>query len=644
MKNSANLWSPSQYLVLKMIISLLNLCPSLPLRQVFSAVSELSFPPTQMNRLVSVTFTLAQDCPRFRSDSIQTMLHLIRIIDDELRTAEPTDEMSPTSENSCEFCRQHREKLLRRPRKRARYTLSDLHDEDHSHANSYYFTPRSSLLSRLPQTKISLRKVLRTDRRTKERECICNKKDMIPVLKEQKLTTVQFRAYKKLVRLATSHHCPLRILVGSSGNHKHRDYILSMRIRDWMRIIFQHPRSPSLRLGLLFSATLNQPQEIVSVYWQAYLRAANPLSLRFLSELIASSSYFDHPQHCWMAVHPLWEYVLLLADTDGCCDLFVTLAHLLATRGPLLKYEDKVEFSSLLKRTRLQYGQVEFWKLALPQFTVTLQEYAILGLVELSLWEESASYHGSDLKQPEETDCSIALSRWPFEESYSLPGAFLRLTSTNKKDDQLPKEFSDCLSSPTHYENLVAASARHSNNLSENVIPPKPVPPLLDHLNGDIQRSVMGYLNHVELARARLVCQYWKSVIDAPGKASLWHQAYVQGFGPYKEESTIQEGRDWMALFRVKYLNEQVLKFQRNKTTAYKHRTCCYLGCLRVLKSEKQQVQHEERHVREQEKERQRRNREEEKKLREEEKLFVKYLKEQAKLQAQSAKRHKETK
>lgn len=621
-------WSPSQELILKTIISLLNACPSLSLRHFLSDIDVANFSPTQMNRLVSVTYALAQDCSRLRNDVIQTMLQLIRRLDDKLRVAPPKQETL-----TCDFCRQHRQQLLR-PRKRARYTLSDLHDEDHSHAN--YFSPRSSITQQ-PPPKVSLKKVLKTDKTKKATECVCS---AASTLTDEKLVTVQSRAYKKLVRLAASHHYPFRILVYSKdkalGSDKQKNQnIPSARIRDWMRLMFHHPTSPSLRLGLLFSVTRNEHQAIAALYWQTYLSTANTLWLRFLSELIACARYFDSPKECWMAVAPLWHHLL---SVDGSPGLFGALAYLLATRGPLLRYENEAEFSRLLTRTGLKFGQRQYWKLALPQFAMTLQEYEILGLVELSALDEADDTFlcSSEKKPKNDSTSSTAFSMWPFEEPYTLSSAYLRLNTTNKKDNLCPKEFRDCMSYPTHYRDLLtAASARQAYTTTESA--PKSCPPLLHYINGDIQRSVISYLNHVELLRARGVCRYWKSVIDDGGESSMWQQAYSQIFGPYKTESA-QVDRDWMSLYRVKYLSEQNLHFQRNPRTAYKHRTCSYLGCLHVLKSEKQQVRHEERHVREQERRRQRQIREDERKQREEEKLFVEYLQQEAKLEEQNSK------
>jgi hypothetical protein len=645
--NAPTRWSPSQELVLKTIVSLLNLCPSLPLRHLFSDIGDSNYSPTQLNNLVSVTYTLAQDCPRFRSDLIQTMLQLIRIQDDKLIIAKPKKE---TCSDMCEFCGQHRQQVLR-PNKRVRYNLSDLHDGDHTHSD--YIAPKKSY-ARQPPVKVSLKKVLKKDN-TKPTECTCSTPSSS---NDQKLVTVQSRAYNKLVRLATSHHYPLRVLIPSIGNKQNKKSCTpSWRIRDWMRLIFYHPTSPSLRLGLLFTATSNQPQEIATVYWQNYLSTTNTLWLRFLSELIASSRYFDHPEKCWIAVSPLWHHLLSSTTEDGCPGLFAALAHLLSSRGPLLKYEHEAEFSQLLTTTCVNYGHGIYWKMALPQFAITLQEYDILGLVELSAWEEAedSASHSLDKDRTQQDASSKALHSWPFEEAYTLSGAYLRLANAtttattttttttttsalpNKKDDSFPEEFRDCMSSPTHYQDLVAAaSAREASTITKKESPPKSVPPLLDYLNADIQQNVMGHLNHVELLRARGVCQDWKSLID-DGKLSLWHHAYSHYFGPYKTEAPVGD-RDWMSLFHVKYLNEVNLNFQRNAKTAYKHRTCSYLGCMHVVKSDKQRAQHEERHVREQTRQNKRQLREEERQQREEEKLFVEYLKQEAKREEQKSK------
>jgi len=263
--------------------------------------------------------------------------------------------------------------------------------------------------------------------------------------------------------------------------------------------------------------------------------------------------------------------------------------------------------------------------------------------MELSRWEGDTKDDpgGQDKDAAVVTTKGAGFREWPMEKPFSIVGVLSRLMGgrTASTISLLPEDFQNCLSSPTHYKDLIASTA----NLKEGDADDKKrgrsiknIPPLLEHLNADIQYKIFSFLDHLDLLRLRGVCQFWNSMVD-DDKSVLWHNAYQHRFGPYQLEEPLQDNGNshWASLFGTKWLMEIPLRFKRNIKTAYKHHTCSYIGCSFVVKLEKQRAQHEQRHIRriakrqgilEGERERQRKR-----KQRQEEKEFIQYLKEQAK-------------
>ncbi|CAJ1949572.1 unnamed protein product [Cylindrotheca closterium] len=627
---------PSQEVLQAKIVHLLNRCPSIPCKSAFRGVlNTTNLAARQLNLLVSIAYQLAQDCNRYRIDMVEVMIQVTRLLDDKLKESISIRNMAAVSGP---VDRQHVQLFQRRVKKQ-RYTLSDLHDKELCHANSSYFSA-----SRFPVTEpvVSLKRVLQT-----KDPSITNPSSKAFDLDTHNLTIRALtRAYKKLVKISASHHHPLRIFANAAQKHNTKEAKLpSIQMCGWMKLINLQPTCPSLRLGLLLSASLDQPAEIATLYWQAYKKSKDSIWLRFFSEVVASSRYFDNPLHCWTAAQPLWDH-LEAASTDPNPGPVAAWAHLLTIRGRIWEYHDPKEFVRRNTICSIHYGDAEQWRLALPQFSITLQKYGILGLMELSRWED-------DHKEDFEARDGVANARssedgfqeWPFEEAYTIVGAWSRLIErrSGKAMTSLSEEFQKCLSSPTHYEDFLASDAATKGEDDKNQAAASTNPPLFDHLNTDIQYSFLGYLDHLDLTRVRGVCQVWRRMVD-DDKASLWHNAYKHRFGPYQLEAPLKDNDNnhWFSLFRAKYLMELPLRFKRNTKTAYRHHTCNYIGCDFVIKSEKQEAQHEQRHIRhiakrtemaerERERQRKRKRREEEKEQKEQERLFVQYLKEEAK-------------
>ncbi|KAL3935941.1 MAG: hypothetical protein SGBAC_008646, partial [Bacillariaceae sp.] len=347
--------------------------------------------------------------------------------------------------------------------------------------------------------------------------------------------------------------------------------------------------------------------------------------------------------HSWTAKKPLWVH--LEADSaDPNPGALAAWAHLLTVRAPIWQYHDPEEFSRRNTICSIEYGDAEQWRLALPQFSMTLQKFGILGLMELSRWEGDQEEDFDTRNGNADTRSSEdEFQRWPFDEACTIVGAWSRMMESRSGNALVPlfEEFRNCLSSPTHYEDLLANDTTMKDGDYKHQATTPRRAPLLEHLNMDIQYNLFAYLDHWDLSQARGACKSWKNMID-DDKIVLWHNTYKHRFGPYQLEEPLKDDGNahWFSIFRSKYLMELPLRFKRNATTAYKHHTCNYIGCSYLVKSEKQEAQHKRSHTRriakrkvmeerERERQRKRKLREEEKEQKEQERLFVQYLKEE---------------
>lgn len=591
-------WSPSQDLLIKAMIIVLNRCPSIETTSLVKNVLAIKqYSTNQLNRFCSIVYVLAQDCSRHRIELTQNMLQLILILDG--RLLQSIQQYEDKKISSSQKSQQPLPRPTKRPTKRIKYTLSDLHEEELSgnnavsnwYSNPNYYNNNITYFSEGKLLNDTISKDHLQDYSLEE---------------SSKLAIVLSRAYRKLVRLVTSHHHPLLdMLVTRKRNDNLTTRLTTTTTKSlertintyqWMRLIVSHPLSPSLRLGLLFASscsTLTQncpPQEICTMYWTYYLSSKNTLWLRFLTELIDTSSSFDDIERCWTVIRPIWEHLLLTSSASP--EIFASLAHLLFSRGYDLSQSQK-EFLHFRVETSLKYGEAKYWKMALPQFGLTLQHYDILGFVEINGWKEE------DQDEVDSQDTNTKeLCKWPFEKEYTMRGAYTRITTRLKDSEMLPSEFNDCLSSSQSTKNTT--KIKTVSSLVAETRPtkePSPSMPLLDYLNTDIQYHMLSFFNYKELIQARCVCHSWKTMVDQDDSRSnkLWQCAYQGYFGPWKDSPSIT--LPWSCLFRNKYLTERSLQFKRNNTTGYKHTTCRHLGCLYILKSQHQQDKHEQKHA-----------------------------------------------
>ena len=338
--------------------------------------------------------------------------------------------------------------------------------------------------------------------------------------------------------------------------------------------------------------------------------------LRIYGEIVGTWSSLDNRRTCWDAMAPLVMHVGRVMDEmkdpaesndkeEGELHhyhrpVFQCLAHILSRRNRLLDMHDDDailgDFRTFVKRLELHCGEINLWFLPWQQKDCpdtiaaelsTLQRLGILGWTTLTfdddtedvatLEEDSSIENESDAAAEFELQ-DRALVQWPFSPLYDLRSAYERIGKDGRRafndwDTLLTDAEFD-----TNLEIEVAASQSRTG------------PPMADYVHhSDLLVQIFRFCAPHDLVRCRIVCQGWKSTLDSSN--SLWRDVYQARFPIHELDPRSKfshwDQEDWKVLFVAKTLNERSLCHRRHHSTGYKHRTCPYIGCNHVLKSQR---------------------------------------------------------
>ena len=636
-------WDYSESFLLKSIAEIWKLCPSINFSALDSLIegSSMTKSPSKWNRLLSVLTYLVKDCPHMQLVVASFILEIVRILDD-IELGSPA---SSTAVRSCVVCNGTTKSVEDfsnpSPQKRTKYAnLSDLHEKD--------ITTTGEELSRLrrrnyqpfySEASVSLNAVLKSrERPASTTNCICGSErngHQPGTMDEWAL--IRSRAYKKFLDLFRHHpssniawQCsgyPIKVSRGRRPRRLNTLYLL--------QTAFQHYDSPSVRLCLVMVAdslggrgSSSHYLTVVRSYWTGYSRTQNLLWLRFYAEFLVECAFFDTREHCWEAFRLILRFVM--KEKEGSAnegftakkEVFSCIAYVLSHRYRLFQLEDDSlhsEFRESMTFLAINYGESKYWvdRNMLPQearrFLKTLQRVGILGLVEMTEAMSELKTIVSDdgqnavgrrgllisnaavqerMRPFVTTKCEPPLRRWPFAQPYDLRSAYRRLQGTN---DGFASSFVRLLSPPGHDETLQLPTKAHNKPTCPEK---KEMPRITDYLNKDILRLLFSFCGYKRLVKNREVCQTWKEIVDNTN--TLWYAAYHSRFGFSLHDPSIGEDvskRNWQTLFYQKWLVEQNIRFRRHGATGWKHRTCRYIGCLHVLRSEKRERRHYKMHL-----------------------------------------------
>jgi hypothetical protein len=243
-------------------------------------------------------------------------------------------------------------------------------------------------------------------------------------------------------------------------------------------------------------------------------------------------------------------------------------------------------------------------------------------------------------QQQQQQQQKQAMQGWPFHPLYSLRSAVQRIESAvldlpqgNFGCDDVgvgvsTKDVSKLLLSSVHIPDYFDST----NNKDKNEMilqPPRGGPiftvPILDYIqNEEIFCHIFSFCSVKRLGKLEHVCQVWKSTIDRHTHI-VWKDAYISRFGPVYIGTTdfaihsqsdvslsttfVSASWTWKVLFRNKLVAERNIRYHRHAKTGFKFRTCPYVGCLFVMKSDVQQRQHLRKHIHHHERHEERRHR-----------------------------------
>jgi len=505
-------------------------------------------------------------------------------------------------------------------------SLDDLHDRDISTTD---YRPRHLPRPFLPKGGLSLKDVLSAKGQAKPTgtttRCHCVIKSLQTIHSTSKLNhewdVVRARAYRKFQSLFQGPAFWQRTLNQNSCRFD---------LYRLLQIAHDHYRSPSIRLCLLLTAyhvtSSIHCQRVCQMAWTKFLTTKDPLWLRIYTEIIVDWSCFDEREACWKGFQPFVEYVLGVfhgsngdsfldrdPDDDWSTDVnspaplssevFQSLSQILSRRGCLLDLqcdEIKNRFQSFVKTMEVHCGEVNLWFNAHQRQTLDdrneafrmLQRLGILGLTS-SMGFAAGEEGSNDICEPPMEAVDEALQSWPFSKPFCLRSAHGRAGKAGKD------KFDDwgMLLTSVDFDRLleVRCSLTHRSRTAGS--------PLTDHIdNPDLLQQIFHYCDFQDIGKCRQVCQSWKTMIDSSN--SLWQDVYRSSFELHPDDPKAQgpalgsEQEDWSRLVMQKVVMERSLMHRRNEGTGWKHRTCAYVGCYHVLKSERLAALHYASHAR----------------------------------------------
>jgi hypothetical protein len=373
----------------------------------------------------------------------------------------------------------------------------------------------------------------------------------------------------------------------------------------------------------------------------------DPIWLRIYTEIVTEWSCFDNGIDCWNAVRPLVDYAMRTfnmlhenddgweqdgrqqpqtQDTDVHRHIFQCLAQILSRRGRLLLLppssaydETKIQenFQSFLTNLAIRFGEKRWWfdanemdslDLSNTRFC-TLQRLGILGLTSLNVEDDEETETllvTPNTAAKSDTNSIVtnyqlhsseeeALQDWPFSEPFDLRSAYDRvgLDGRTKFED-----WDSLLSARDFDENLGRLEDQRSGKVGDRNTAG---PPLTDYIgNPDLLLHIFQYSGYQEIVKCRQVCNVWKTMIDSSN--CLWLDIYRSRFSVHPADprtgsnesgmSTVQQEEDWNGLFIQKLIVERSLLHRRHQGTGWKHRTCSFIGCYHILKSERLEAMH----------------------------------------------------
>ena len=284
----------------------------------------------------------------------------------------------------------------------------------------------------------------------------------------------------------------------------------------------------------------------------------------------------------------------------------------------------KKEFRSFVNLLSIYCGESsEIW---LRLFSNSTRESVESTLKQLGILSFHSSYSNIQPK-PRNTDYFVtqihsgATSNWPFSEEFGLRKAMRRINPAvmSLEDDNDP--IKSLLSYPNKTGGNVVNKKTKSIGRSRRQYSFTNFTNFVH--NSDILCLIFSFCGSKRLTKIAQVCKSWKAVSDAFSNV-LWENAYVSNFGEYrwhclhaKRRHLVSTGAIfpmdindsckqtedvsktyWKNIFIQKQIAQKMVRFQRNQRTGYKHRTCSFVGCLKIIKSEEQEIIHNRYHER----------------------------------------------
>ena len=349
-------------------------------------------------------------------------------------------------------------------------------------------------------------------------------------------------------------------------------------LRTCIDIACATPSDPSLRLAILImtdSVGKKGYQYTIKYLWERFIMSNCVAALRIMTEILLEASHFDNLIAVWQVIVPIAkciEHKSLISEVsrESTRIIFGAFIYILAGR--------KIYATTFHKADCPIHYYIEF-----VRCVELVKKYFSID----NIWK---SPHMSSWEYQSLLNYLQVLRVFPFIESSTQETpekhwAFPEISSARKAHQRMGPH----IVSPDLFSRLQSSNKLDEVKASNAFI--------MDHLNDDVLRGVFSYLSYKPLASASRTCRSWHTLIT---DECIWENVYRNRYfllgTAAQVQQVISRVGSWKKLFREKLEAQRELRFQRNPSTGWKHQTCNFCGCLKVLKSPKAMEKHKHVH------------------------------------------------
>ena len=376
----------------------------------------------------------------------------------------------------------------------------------------------------------------------------------------------------------------------------------ALAFRAVLSVACQRPKCPGASICAIASASARTVDNgnllMMQQLWGSFVfNLTNDDSLRRYSDFVVEVRQFDDPAQCWQAIEQVVAFTLNLAPRIAESSVSKTMrqigqsllraiAHMLINRKSVLsRKEFETRFSRLLTNLSLHFGDVKCWvtdQMPLDEKERVIKLLCVTGIV---------SFVGVDaLNELLTKRTNVSTDQWPFPTKSCFRFSSAQLAPSLSKG--LLSDETEAGRKRLHLESALTedkSSPKYPNCRGICI---------MDILNEDIIMNIFSFFGHKRIVKLAEVCKEWQAIGQ---KACLWQQMYIRRWPTAIDDPFAVSAKNskhvkkWKDAFVEKCQRERAIR-SKFSSNGWKHRTCEYVGCTSVLRSQQQLEKHYQKH------------------------------------------------